>query len=268
MKWLCLLLLVADLVYLGWELDRQTRIDASRQATRLHPPAEAGRLRLLTELDVLPAKRAPLTAAQTMAAGSPEDSDTGGMPQTGVAVTGLEALDGTLPGISITLADELLAPIGLTPEACFSFGPFTEPNRADAFEAWLKDRRSQTHRRLEEQGENPLFWIYLAPRSTRSDALATVADLRRKGVADLSIIETGNLQNAISLGLYSTQAAVNRRLRELEDKGYQAIVVPYYDAPRVYWVDAKIIGSKVIQEFVRAYPAGVNFVPVQCEKLP
>ena len=45
-----------------------------------------------------------------------------------------------------------------------------------------------------------------------------IADLERKGVSDYLLINRNGLKNAISLGVFSSQDAVNRRLTEMTRK--------------------------------------------------
>ena len=49
MKWVALLLLVANLAYLGWELDRETRALVANSAPPLKIPAGAGTLKIIDE---------------------------------------------------------------------------------------------------------------------------------------------------------------------------------------------------------------------------
>jgi hypothetical protein len=93
-----------------------------------------------------------------------------------------------------------------TPESgsCFSFGPVADESQA-------------TMRHKDEQSRQ-LFWVDLAPQDSRQEAIVTIKTIRAKGVEDVRLISGGNLQNAISMGLFSSQAAVNKRLSELEKK--------------------------------------------------
>ena len=102
--------------------------------------------------------------------------------------------------------------------------------------------------------------------------LAAIADSKGKGVQDYKFINKGNLQNAISLGLFSTQSAVNRRLKELKNIGYQPIMVPYHKPDLIIWVDAKvdtkdITEGNILTEFINGYPSQFNSIPVKCEDL-
>ena len=53
MKWLALLLLLANLLYLGWELDRDARALVANSPAPLKIPASAGTLTIIDETDGL-----------------------------------------------------------------------------------------------------------------------------------------------------------------------------------------------------------------------
>jgi len=244
MKWLCLLLLVANIGYFGWTLDQRTRETVQARAGALEIPRDVPRLRLLSELQQSPVRRATVTAG-TEDDGGPE-------------------LVATLPGISTTLPESLITPMRLQIDACFSFGPFAEAGRAEHLHDWLVDRDGRAGLRQETGGGEQLLWVYLAPET---DAEEMLNELQASGIRDVSLIDRGNLENAISLGLFSSQAAVNRRLRELQDKGYQPVVIPYNEGRPVYWVDARILQSDTIEALTRTFPSGLNYLPVQCDKI-
>jgi hypothetical protein len=72
-------------------------------------------------------------------------------------------------------------------------------------------------RHKDEQSQQ-LFWVDLAQQDSRQEAIVTIKTIRAKGVEDVRLISGRNLQNVISMGLFSSQAAVNKRLSELEKK--------------------------------------------------
>lgn len=260
MKWLCILLLILNIGYFGWVLDRHTGETLRSHSQALQVPSGVPRLSLLNELEQPPQKRLAMVPPPAVPARSDDE-------QEDVETTEIDAALGlvmNLPGISTTVPEALLAPSGLAIDACFSFGPFTDGQSAARFYDWLDHRRTPAHLRRETGQDKQLFQVYLAPRA---GAEATLQELRDRGVQDVSLIQTGTLQNAISLGLFSTQAAVNSRLRELQDKGYQPIVVPYNEDSAVYWVDARISRSDIIDDIHRQFPAGLNYLPVRCEEI-
>ena len=82
------------------------------------------------------------------------------------------------------------------------------------------------------------------------------------------MISSGDLRNAISLGLFSTQAIVNKRLNELKSKGYQPIVVPYHNAKVIYWVDVKLMGQQnLLNDLFTEYPSRFNSIPMNCSEI-
>jgi hypothetical protein len=258
MKWLCILLLIINISYFGWVLDRHTSETLRVHGQALQVPAGVPGLYLLKELEQPPQKRVAVAPPPAVPARDDAEAE---------VLTEIDETLGlvtSLPGISTTVPEALLMPSGLAIDACFSFGPFTEGQIAAQFHDWLEHRRTPAKLRRDTGQDKQLFQVYLAPRA---GAEATLQQLRAQGVQDVSLIRTGTLQNAVSLGLFSTQAAVNSRLRELQDKGYQPIVVPYNEETEVYWVDARISRSDIIDDIQKQFPAGLNYLPVRCEEI-
>jgi hypothetical protein len=246
MRTLVLLLLVANLVYLGWELDRESRAAVRNGAAALPVPPGTRRLVLIRELDEPPPPREP--APQTYADPDPV----------------LRELVAQLPDISLR---PLPAAEGLS-RSCFTFGPLPDERQALWLGDWFRSRQVEVRHRTTEEAPRPLFWIYLAPEGTRADAEALMQDLERQGVRDYRLITRGGLGNAVSLGLFSSQAAVNARLAELAEKGYRPVVVPYQDVTRFYWLDVAVADDPVLlKELFEGYPARYPSVPVQCSQI-
>jgi hypothetical protein len=89
--------------------------------------------------------------------------------------------------------------------------PADAPRAQEAFAALALGPRL-TERRVEEITRH---WVYVpAPRDRRT-AEANMAQLRRQGVSDISI----RPDNAISLGVFSTEDAARRFLASLQAKG-------------------------------------------------
>ncbi len=121
----------------------------------------------------------------------------------------------TPPTIAARTAEETRRTVAsLAGAACVEFSGIAGADMARAREAFaalkLGDRISE--RRVEEITRH---WVFVAPVRDRRIAEATMAQLRRQGVADLSI----RPDNAISLGVFSTEDAARRFLTSLEAKG-------------------------------------------------
>ena len=103
---------------------------------------------------------------------------------------------------------------GLAGAACVEFSgiaPADFSRAHDAFAAMhLGDRLSE--RRIEDVTR---YWVFVPPAADRRAAEATIAQLKRQGVGDLSI----RPDNAISLGVFSSEDAAQRFLASLGAKG-------------------------------------------------
>jgi hypothetical protein len=102
--------------------------------------------------------------------------------------------------------------------ACVEFSGIapTDAQRArDSFAALQLGTRI-SERRIEEITRH---WVFVPPARDRRTAEATMAQLRRQGVAELSI----RPDNSISLGVFSTEEAARRFLQSLQAKGVQGL---------------------------------------------
>jgi hypothetical protein len=98
--------------------------------------------------------------------------------------------------------------------ACVEFMGITGadiPRARNAFGA-LKLGERLIERRVEEITRH---WVFVPPARDRRSAEVNIAQLRRQGVNDMSI----RPDNAISLGVFSTEDAARRFLISLEAKG-------------------------------------------------
>ncbi len=273
MRWIFIVLFAINLIYFGWELDRQTRINLGNSMEALVVSSGVKQLVLMRELPSPPPAR---HRQEEVRENIPDDenilSEDEVLPVAGINTEDIkikEDLDDAL----VTQLPDISAP-GIPDKVqqerimCFSYGPFTDNRQAEDLMVWFQDHRVVVQQRLETGQENQLFWIYLRPQASRDNAIQAIEDLKSKGITDYRLIETGDLRNAISLGLFSTQASVNRRLNELKNKGYQPVVIPYRDAKAIYWLDVKLTDQQdVLNQMFTEYPARYNSVPVQCGEI-
>ena len=151
---------------------------------------------------------------------------------------------------------------------CLSYGPFTEQQQALELMDWFTEREVTVNERIEKEHSDQLFWIYLSPQESKENAIHAVEELKKKGIKDYRLINTGDLKNAISLGLFSTQVTVNKRINELKNKGYQPIVVPYRNAKQIYWLDVKVERqSNIFAGLFDSEPSRFNSIPVSCSEI-
>ena len=103
---------------------------------------------------------------------------------------------------------------GLSGAACVEFSGIAGADITKAREAFatLKLGDRLVERRVEEITRH---WVFIPPARDRRTAEATMGQLRRLNVSEMSI----RPDNAISLGVFSTEDAARRFLASLEVKG-------------------------------------------------
>jgi hypothetical protein len=110
--------------------------------------------------------------------------------------------------------------VALAGAACVEFSGITGPDVARVRDALtslqLGERLSE--RRVEEVTRH---WVFVPPAKDRRTAEQAAAQLRRQGVTELSI----RPDNAISLGVFSTEDAAFRFLGQVEAKGARNVQI-------------------------------------------
>ncbi len=121
----------------------------------------------------------------------------------------------TPPLIAARKAEETRRVVqNLAGAACVEFSGISGADIARARDAFATLRLGErlTERRVEEITRH---WVYIPPARERRTAEATMARLRTQNVSEMSI----RPDNAISLGVFSTEEAARRFLSSLEAKG-------------------------------------------------
>jgi SPOR domain len=270
MKWIALTLLALNLIYYGWEMDQDLRLARANQAQALGVPAGVASLRLVRELKTPPAARADDDAPATFEPDAQAVTDAGMTPDDGIAAE-LQASTGAGPDELVNQLPELAVPAalgGTTGYSCFTFGPLPEEKHALWLADWFRTRMIPMHTRESQDADGSLLWVYLAPLPSAQEAEGVVQALQQKGVRDFRLISRGDLANAVSLGLFASQQAVNERLGELREKGFQPVVVPYAGVQRVHWIDVRIpAGDPVLQEMFSGFPGRYSSIPAACDQI-
>jgi hypothetical protein len=109
------------------------------------------------------------------------------------------------------------------PDVCLEWGPFSENDRTRALAdlEGLQLGRLLTQRRVEADG----YWANLAPFATRAAADRRAAEIRQQGIGDVSVVDNGRGQFAVSLGVFRTEPAARTRAEALASQGVANIRV-------------------------------------------
>jgi hypothetical protein len=105
------------------------------------------------------------------------------------------------------------------PMSCIEWGTFTlaaAPRAEQALEPLALGPRL-TSRRGEETAH---WWVFIPPKDGKAAAQKAANDLRGLGLDDFHVMnEEGKMRWAISLGVFSTEAAAKARLEAVREKG-------------------------------------------------
>ena len=119
------------------------------------------------------------------------------------------------PSIAARRAEETRQAMqALAGAACVQVAGITPADASRAHDAFAT---LQLGPRLAEQRVEEItrYWVFVPAASDRRGAESAMAELRRKGVTDISV----RPDNAISLGVFSSEDAARRFLASLEGKG-------------------------------------------------
>ncbi len=270
MRWVALCLLALNLVYYGWQLDQGIRMQRENYTQALTLPAGVAGLTLVRELAQPPAVLVEDSGQMDYEPAAQVVNDPGLPTESSVAAE-VQAATGAGPDELVNQLPDLKLPdanAGPVEYSCFSFGPLPEEKHALWLADWFRARQIPMRSRVTEDANQSLFWVYLAPQSSRQGAEAMVSTLAAKGIGNYRLIDRGDLANAVSLGLFSSQADVNKRLQQLREQGFQPVVVPYAKVRKIHWVDVRLPKDDALLKDVYAgFPARYGSVPVACGEI-
>jgi hypothetical protein len=167
-------------------------------------------------------------------------------------------------GVAMSDADEL-APESAGSSLCFSVGPLSSAEDVERVGDWLASLGGVSDLRESERREVSRFWVFLRPFASRAEAREQVEAMELNSIEDIYVIPRGDMANAISLGLYSHESSLERRLAELKSKGFEPEVEPRYESRKASWYDVQFGGEFAypIDNFTEAFP-GVEASKTRC----
>ncbi len=218
-----LLLLANALLFAYARLDQASVSEPGRLAGQIQPDS----IKLLTPQQVaaLGLDRSPIAAgAQAQAQG------TGSVPAPGATPPPPSHSQAAAPaqGAAQPSAQAPAPAQPSTPaDVCTQWGPFSDADRANAqadLEALKLGRQLSQH----PVTVTDAWWVSLGPMPTRAAADRRVTELRALSIDDLSVVDSGNGQFAVSLGIFRTQNAATARVQALSARG----ITEAHAAPR------------------------------------
>jgi hypothetical protein len=124
--------------------------------------------------------------------------------------------------------------------SCMTLGPLEDKTAIPEIQAWLEQRGARVDVRVDERREVALYWVFFPPRESRAVAVEEVVRMKAQGIEDIIVVPKGDMANAISLGVFSRPESRDRRLKELNGKGYQPSIGPRYRTKVASWMDVTL----------------------------
>lgn len=276
MRWLFLLLLVLNIGYLAWELQRER----PRAVHTTALPAGVERIVLLHELESGKAEKEdiaqPDTAPDMQQAQvklSEDDStqlqqaDAGqlqAMPAQAAVAANVSAdietmAESQVPARPEAPADRPEVTPEVTPEVsseerpavdlCYTLGPFSEMQTLRLVTREIKDYVVEASFRSREEQEQSMFRVFIKPVGSKKEAKALIKELVSNNIRDYFIITDGPNKNGISLGYFSSKRRAYSHADRVRKLGFDVIVEPVFRTYTIYWLDYRIkSGNKIPQQ--------------------
>ena len=120
---------------------------------------------------------------------------------------------------------------------CYSLGPFTRKQSFLAAKESLTRQGIEVFSRVSSERVRDGYWVMLPASKTSNQAKVKIQKLKEHGLKDYFLVATGEMKNAISLGVFSKPKLAKRRLDELEKQGFNVKIKKITLPKRVYWLE-------------------------------
>ncbi len=227
MKWVILGLVLTNVAFFGWRLSQDQEMVVTDSAPPAAGVAMVNRLLLVSEVESggLRRRRELPSQQATQPPASPPQ------PQSSEQLAGKRE-----EAASVPLARALALP-PVADRECYTLGPLENEDDISALGAWFNAQGSQATLRSDERREVTSTWVFLPPLASREAADARVREMQAANIDDIYVIPRGDMANAISLGLFSQSDTLQRRVSQLEDRGFTPSVLPRYRTATASWLD-------------------------------
>jgi hypothetical protein len=272
MRWLFLLLLAANIAYVGWELNREPATNPGVTSAMTDTP----RIVLLSELhDAQPAPVVTqVDAGSEPARQKSADTPLGTADAEAPVDESTTAVAKALPEPPVQPADTQTGQHAETPpdqvaaeDRCYSLGPFRELDELRAITRAIKSHVVDTSFRSLDQKEPSMYWVLLDSTDSLAQARALAQELVSRNIKDYFIIGGGAHKYGISLGQFSEKKRADRHAKHVRDLGFEPVVEPVFRSDTVYWLDYRMKARNTIppQVFEDMLPESVNRLDRPCQ---
>lgn len=131
---------------------------------------------------------------------------------------------------------------------CERLGPLEKRADADILSLRLRNIGLKSDIQSESISSHEGYWVLIPQQQSKQEAIEEMERLKKAGVTDLWRFTSGDLTNAISLGLFRNESRALWRKRQLEEKGFRVEVAPRYLQKTRYWLDISYLGASPVSD--------------------
>lgn len=219
MRWLVLILVVANLAVFAWFSMNDPKNVRSVDEGRLPRVAE---IELIDQQGYTP----PVTDKPVDVSDPVIEAPT--LPEPVQADSENEGAGDVSEPAMTSAAEESV--VGLSGRReCYGVGWFEESEAAESYRQGLSRRRPELDvLRVAERREplEPFHWVMIPPMESRQAALVRYRQLTEQGV-EAYVVPSGERENAISLGLFRSLRSAERVLEQRQQQNINAILVKF-----------------------------------------
>lgn len=123
------------------------------------------------------------------------------------------------------------------PRRCYSLGPFPDPAAARVLADQLSSSGIETVLRNRDFEVSGGWWVYLGPERTREAARETTDRLAAAGLNEYYIVPSGDMRNAISLGVFRERGRAEYQAAEARRLGFDPSLIERTVTESAFWLD-------------------------------
>lgn len=120
-------------------------------------------------------------------------------------------------------------------ESCIFLGRFVSEDAASAVSQRLLSIGVAADVQSKAVDTGMDYWVHLKPLPSRQASIRQLRELQSRAI-DSYVITVGELENGISLGIFSGRSAAEAQVARLRELGYAALVRELPRAHREHWV--------------------------------
>ena len=139
---------------------------------------------------------------------------------------------------------------------CYAVNGIGNHASARSVANWFTSRGLTAREQTRSAQESIFYEVYAPPLNTRAAVDEEMRRMREDGFVDIMRINSGELENGISVGAYRQLGNAERRVKKLRAKGYQVEFKPRDKTRTTYWVAVGAGANREMRSlFTSTFPA-------------